>query len=257
MNKLLLSCIFLLFGFSTILAQGLNCANPIVVTSLPYSTTDNTSNYGDALPLEGTPGSAGGCGTANNYLNGNDVVYSYTATTTGVININLTPTGTFSGIFAYSSCANIGVNCLAGVGNGTTAVRTFDLNVIAGSTYYIVISTWAAPQTVAYTLTIQALNCASPTNLSVNAITQSSAQLSWANPGGSNPWEVVVQTTGSPIPTGSGTTPSRRSGGRAVLARVSVRQVAVATAAQREGTEQSRRLSGVVTERRVGHVSSP
>jgi len=191
------------FSFSTT-SPGFSCAAPIVISTLPYNTTDNTSNYGDAAPLEGTPGGAAGCGSANNYLNGNDVVYSYTAATSGVINVTMTPTATFSGIFAYSSCANIGVSCLAGVANGGTGVRTFDLPVTAGSTYYFVISTWAAPQTTGYTLTIQTVNCPPPTTLAVNSITQTSANLTWANPGGATSWEYDIQPVAAPIPAGAG-----------------------------------------------------
>ena len=190
------------FPFSTS-TPGLSCAAPIVVTSLPYSTTDNTANYSDNTAIEASPG-ASGCGSTNNYLNGNDVVYSYTATTTGVINVSMTPTATYSGIFVYNSCANIGVSCIAGIANSGTNVRAFDLPVTAGTTYYFVISTWATPQTTAYTLTIQVVNCPPPTTLSASNMTLTSAQLSWANPGGASSWEVAVQTAGSAIPSGSG-----------------------------------------------------
>ncbi|MCX6172242.1 MAG: choice-of-anchor J domain-containing protein, partial [Flavobacterium sp.] len=133
------------FPFSTS-TPGISCSAPIIIGTIPYSTTDNTANYSDNPAIEGSPG-ASGCGSTNGYLNGNDVVYSYTATTTGVINVSMTPSDTFSGIFAYNSCANIGVSCINGVANSNTDVRAFDLPVTAGSTYYFVISTWAAPQT--------------------------------------------------------------------------------------------------------------
>lgn len=132
---------------------GESCSAPIAVTALPYTTTDDTANYSDNPAYEGSPG-ASGCGSTSSYLNGNDVVYAYTSTFTGAIKIDLTPTDTYSGIFAYASCADIGVNCIGGVANAGTTVRTFNLNVQNGSTYYLVISTWATPQTTAYTLNI-------------------------------------------------------------------------------------------------------
>ena len=192
------------FQFSTT-SPGLSCAAPITIGALPYTTTDNTANYSDNATIEGSPG-ASGCGSTNSYLNGNDVVYSYTPTFNGVINVTMTPTATYSGIFVYNSCANIGVSCIAGVANSATTVRTFDLTVTAGTTYYIVISTWATPQTTAYTLTIQRVNCPPPTTLSASNIGQNTAQLSWANPGGATSWQVAVQTAGSPIPSGAGIT---------------------------------------------------
>jgi gliding motility-associated-like protein len=137
-------------------------------------------------------------------LNGNDVVYSFTPTFTGTINVAMTPTGTWSGIFAYSSCANIGVNCLAGVANSGSTIRTFDLPVTIGSTYYFVISTWPAPQTTGYTLVINRINCVQPTNATVSGISSDSALASWGNPGGATSWQVAVQPAGTGIPTGSG-----------------------------------------------------
>lgn len=189
----------------TTTSPGLSCAAPIVIGALPYSTTDDTANYSDNTAIEGTPG-ASGCGSTNSYLNGNDVVYAYTATTTGVVNVTMSPTATFSGIFVYDDCANIGISCIAGAADASTNIRTFDLPVTAGTTYYFVISTWATPQTTGYTLTLQVVNCAPPTSLSASNMGQNSAELSWGNPGGATSWEVAVQTAGSPIPTGPGVT---------------------------------------------------
>src|SRR5690554_3529994 len=68
---------------------GEDCSAPIVVGALPYTTTDDTANYTDNPNIEGSPGSSG-CGTTSNYLNGNDVVYAYTADFDGVISVQLT-----------------------------------------------------------------------------------------------------------------------------------------------------------------------
>jgi gliding motility-associated-like protein len=189
------------FAFSTS-SPGLTCASPIVVTTLPYSTTDNTGNYGDTTDVAQPAACAG---TATNYMTGNDVFYSFTPTTTGAISVTMTPTGNWSGIFVYQGCANVGVNCVAGVANTGGGVRSIpSIPVVAGQEYIIVISTNAAPQTIGYTLVIQTVNCAMPTTLSASGISQTSANLSWANPGGATSWEVAVQTAGSPIPAGAG-----------------------------------------------------
>lgn len=190
-------------NFNTV-ALGESCNAPIVVT-LPYSTTDNTSNYADAN-YEGSPGA--GCGTTSNYLGGNDVVYAYTADIDGTISIDLTGNDTWTGLFVYNSCANIGVSCIAG--DTGTGISIPTLSVTAGTTYYIVISTWPSPQTTAYNLIIQAVNCPSPTNLTAGNISATSAALSW-DANGSSSWEVVVQTPGSGIPQGAGTTANTNS----------------------------------------------
>ncbi|MDO5655192.1 MAG: T9SS type A sorting domain-containing protein [Flavobacteriaceae bacterium] len=149
---LLLSCCF---TWATAQTQGATCETAIPITSLPFSVTDNTSGYGD--DYNGSPG-ASGCGSTSSYLNGDDVVYSYTATSNDVLSVSMTPVDTYSGIFVYQSCADIGVACIAGVANSGNAPRNFSLSVTAGQTYYIVISTWALPQSTAYTLRIVSQN---------------------------------------------------------------------------------------------------
>ena len=189
------------FAFATT-SPGFTCAAPIIIPSVPYSTNDNTSNYGDTTDVAQPAACAG---TATNYMTGNDVFYSYTPTANGTISVTMTPSATWSGIFVYQGCANVGVNCIAGVANTGSGVRSIpSIPVVAGQQYIIVISTNAAPQTVGYSLVIQAVNCAMPTTLTATGITQTSANLSWANPGGATSWEVAVQTAGSPIPAGSG-----------------------------------------------------
>lgn len=139
------------------------CENPIVISSLPYSSLDNTSNYADDY----SGGQGSNCGSNTQfYLDGDDVVYKYTANTTGFINITLTPNSSvdiYSGIFIYGSCSDIGTNCLAGVANGTANVRTISqFPVTNGESYYILISSYPSPQSIAYTLDIELATCNNP-----------------------------------------------------------------------------------------------
>ena len=194
------------FNFTT-LTPGLYCASAIVVPpALPYSTTDTTANYSDTTD---TTQPAGCITSATNYMTGNDVFYTYTADTTGAISITMTPQGataTNSSMFVYDGCANVGVSCLAGVANATNGVRDIpSLNVTAGQTYIIVLSSTSATQTYPYNLVIQQLNCAAPTGLAVSGTTFDGTNLSWTSPAATS-WEYVVQTAGSAIPSGSGTT---------------------------------------------------
>ncbi|MFZ4106128.1 CUB domain-containing protein, partial [Flavobacterium sp.] len=194
------------FNFNT-LTPGLTCPTAIIIPpALPYSTTDTTANYSDTTDVTQPTACAG---TATNYMTGNDVFYSYTATTTGAISITMTPgdaTATNSGIFVYNGCSNVGLTCLAGVANATAGVRTItSLNVTAGQTYIIVLSSTSTTQTYPYTLLIQQLNCAQPTDLAVPAVTPTGAQLSWICPT-SLSWQYVVQPAGGTVPTAPGTT---------------------------------------------------
>src|SRR5690606_25652254 len=112
-------------------------------------------------------------------LNGNDVVYAYTAAFEGVIKVSMTPTGTWSGIFAYASCDDIGTACIAGVANSSATERVFELEVTNGDTYYFVISTNPSPQTTEYILNISQVLCPKPTGVAHTDVTHNSANVSW------------------------------------------------------------------------------
>ncbi|MDG4951460.1 choice-of-anchor J domain-containing protein [Weeksellaceae bacterium KMM 9724] len=136
---------------------GDNCENPLIVDSLPYVTEDSTSNYTDEY--NGSPGQ--NCSSTSSYLNGDDVVYSYTPTEDTAINITLDPTNNYAGVFVYESCEDIGTNCIAGGVNSfsSAVIEIEELVVMAGQTYYILISTYASPQSTDYTLTISENTC--------------------------------------------------------------------------------------------------
>lgn len=154
MKKLYLSLLFVSVG--AFAQPGNLCTDPIVINTLPVSLTDNTANYGDNYdPPVATP-IACGAGTAGNYyLTGNDVVYSYTPTANGNVNIQLPNVVGWVGLFVFLECADIGTppyacNCSSAA--GTRAVN--NMAVTAGQTYHIVISSWSTPQTIAYTLNV-------------------------------------------------------------------------------------------------------
>jgi hypothetical protein len=181
---------------------GAACVDPLLIDSLPYNTSDDTANYGDNY--DGSVGASAGCGTSGTYLNGDDVVYSYTSSIDGIISVLFAPTDNYAGIFMYDSCDSIGVECLAGGANGFNSdIITFEADVITGSTYYFVVSTWASPQSTTYDLVISELLCASPTDFVVSDVTSSSASVSWAQ-GDAVSWEYVFSEGGSSLPSDAG-----------------------------------------------------
>lgn len=147
---------FLFISFGILAQPGSLCTDPIVITSLPYTTTDNTANYADNYdPPTATSILCGAGSSGNYYLGGNDVVYSYTPTANGNISLQFPNSVGWTGLFVFESCAGIGsapyaCNCSSGAGNRTIN----NMAVTAGQTYYIVISSWPAPQTIAYTLNV-------------------------------------------------------------------------------------------------------
>jgi hypothetical protein len=129
----------------------------VAVTSLPYTTSDNTSNYANTyMGMSGT-----GCGTPYNYLNGNDVLYKFTATSDNVVDILMSNlSGFYAGVFVYDSCADLGTNCLAGAvaGPSDNGFGIKDFPITTGEDYYILVSSWLTP-TVGYTLEILPFDC--------------------------------------------------------------------------------------------------
>jgi gliding motility-associated-like protein len=182
---------------------GDNCQNPKVITSLPYTNADDTANY-----YNNVTGYSGGCGipTYQNYLNGNDIFYTYTATQTGVVSINVSNiTEAYAGVFVYTSCAGIGSDCYAAAVNefNTPApdMNIPSMSVTAGTTYYIVISSWFAPST-GFRLTIQQEFCDRPTNLTASLPTSNGITLEWDSAATS--WQYALQPVGQGLPTGAG-----------------------------------------------------
>lgn len=135
---------------------GTLCTNPIVITTMPYSTTDNTANYADNYdPPTGTPIACGAGTSGNYYISGNDVIYSYTPTQNATLTLQIPGAVAWTGMFVFTSCAGIGsapyaCNCSSAAGNRTIN----NMSVTAGQTYYILISSWTTPQTIPYTLNI-------------------------------------------------------------------------------------------------------
>ncbi len=189
------------FLFST-KPLGSICSSPIVINSLPFSESSNTNLYGDEVDIPQGPGCAG---AGVNYLEGFEVFYSFTPTFSGNVNITMTPTNTSSSIFVYNGCNNVGVSCLAGVANTTTAPRVIpNFAITAGQTYVIVIATSTVTQSTPYSLVIQQVTCTPPVGLPTTNIGATTANLSWSNPTAATAWEVAVQPAGSIIPSGSG-----------------------------------------------------
>ena len=176
MKKLYL--IISLISSAVFAQQGSLCTDPIVITSLPYTTTDNTANYGDNY--DPSTDSSPACSMTtfgNNYHGGNDVIYSYTPDASGTIKIELPSVVGWSAMFVYTSCANIGVSyaaCATGTSAGARTINNFA--VTAGQTYYIFISSWPAPQTIAYTLNVTSLT------LGVNEVEEAKKVAIYPNP---------------------------------------------------------------------------
>lgn len=211
------------YTFKT-LKFGLSCDAPIIIpdiSSTPYVLIDNLDQWSNPDVVYSTQGTNCISGTSTtNYLNGNKIFLSYTPTQDGLLSLTQT-TGIVSGggddncfnsrssLFVYDSCADVGVNCTAGV----ITTDPFDpktisnLLVQAGQTYIVVVSSQLAPTAgICFELEITAPTCAPPSDIVFSDLTEDSVSFSWDNIGGfSDSWEYVVVPTDSGEPTGSGT----------------------------------------------------
>ena len=87
----------------------------------------------------------------------------------------------YAGMYVYENAEDVGVNCwIAELELGFNSdPASFEVSVTEGSTYYFVVSTFAAPQNIAYDLSITELLCGAPSNINVTSVTFSSADISW------------------------------------------------------------------------------
>jgi hypothetical protein len=129
------------------------------------------------------------------------------------LNVNLAPSigegGTsanYAGMYVYENAEDVGVSCwIASLELGFSSdPASFEVSVTEGSTYYFVISTFAAPQNIAYDLSITELLCGAPFNINVTNVTAVGADVSW-DAGAAVSWEYVLSPSeDSSIPTEAG-----------------------------------------------------
>lgn len=129
------------------------------IASLPYSHTENTATYFNNY--SGAPGSD--CGSNDDYLDGYDVVYKYTADDDYILNVELTDLDEVNtAIFVYEDCADIGDTCAVegSINDTNTADHGFQMLVEDGKDYYFVVSSAEPTDSFNYTLKIDGNTCA-------------------------------------------------------------------------------------------------
>src|SRR5690606_28090428 len=221
--NMLVLCMMVVAGqISFAQVTGSTCDSSLLVSSMPFNDSGSTSVYGNNYATSDVPQIAPGAVTtgtgSNNYLgNGNDVVYSYTAGETGSISINTTHIGGtgWNALWVFTGCpftSTVGYHTAI---DGTTRSIS-NLPVVAGETYYIVISNWDAGN-VDFTIDITGTQvadpptCIKPSGLGVDNLNSTSAVLSWTENGTAATWDIEwgvagFTPTGTPTVTGVTTT---------------------------------------------------
>jgi hypothetical protein len=130
--------------------SGANCANPIPVGALPFSSSGNTSGITNDFQF-----SAGACAGETGAMGGGsaDLVYRFTAEVAGIYDLQL-DTSFDAVLYAASDCAAIDGTCLAASDNGNP--ESLSVELTAGEMIYLFVDGYSSTnnQTGEYTLSI-------------------------------------------------------------------------------------------------------
>ena len=126
----------------TCVAAPTTCHTTIPVT-LPYSGIglSNCTNGNNVTSLNSGYTSYPGY----NYLTGNDATFEFTATSSAALQIILSTTTTYSGIFVFDDCPSLGQASVVASSTSSASSESLTFTPVAGTTYYVVIDTWASP----------------------------------------------------------------------------------------------------------------
>ncbi len=128
---------------------GATCANAVDITSVPFSVSGNTADFGD--DYDTNP-----CG--NSYLGGDDYIMTFTPAATDSYNLTATNLDTWTGLLVFDGCPDDPTtNCVADTVSSASGTKSIEnLELMAGTTYYIIISTWPTPQSTNFDFTLNA-----------------------------------------------------------------------------------------------------
>jgi hypothetical protein len=191
---------FLFIGQFAFSQAGSTFTNPQVISALPFVMAgDSTCGYGDNYTTSNIA-------CTGSYLNGDEKIYSFTPSSNiASFNVELTNISqTYSGIYITDDSTTSG-NCVGNVGSSGTATRgIYGVSLTAGTTYYILVSTYATPQCISsYDINMYSISCPAPSALTVASITTSSASLGWTEGGSAALWQYEYDTTGFTQGTGN------------------------------------------------------
>lgn len=145
------------------------CTADMTINNTTYSNTGlTTCGFGDDYT------SSDACG--GSYMGGDDIIIEWNPNTTECVDITLTNTSSYTGVFVTSNCPDFaGATCLASNTSSSGNPQIEDFNVVSGTTYYIIVSTYPSPQCTNFDLDITSCppppvndECAGATSVSVN-----------------------------------------------------------------------------------------
>jgi hypothetical protein len=138
-----------LSGTGVVRPAGSTCGNPYVIASLPLvDFNGNTDIMGDDYSSTWiTPNSF--------YLNGNDMVFQFTLDEPGYLSASMTSPGTWIGLFILQDCPDpVTPAPVIRTATSTGSSVSFANQFMEAGTYFAIVSSYPAPQTIAFTLNL-------------------------------------------------------------------------------------------------------
>jgi hypothetical protein len=166
-------CVVTCGAFSSTTAVVSTTINPnsvgtgVFPITVPYSTSGQTTcGFVNDLTSSNVTNICG----SSSYYTGEDVVYVFTPTVTSAFTASVTSSGSYMGMTLYQGCPTSSGTCVSytqsSSGNqslsGTVGCSSSAISITAGTTYYLVLDSYAAPSCNPYNLTITTPTVAVP-----------------------------------------------------------------------------------------------
>jgi hypothetical protein len=176
-----------LYGVGIVRPAGSTCGNPYPVTLPVVDFAGDTEPMGDDYENTWIEPNSG-------YITGNDMVFQFTLSEPGYLSGSLTSLQTWIGLFILEDCPDP-VNPAEVLVSATTTgdSTSFTDHLIDAGTYFAIVSSFPAPQTIEFTLNLSfepLPACPAPTALTATGITATSALLGWTEIGSATSWNI-------------------------------------------------------------------
>ncbi|WP_240032217.1 DUF4397 domain-containing protein [Psychroflexus aestuariivivens] len=188
------------FSQEPIVENGEDCSTAFVVDQVPYTDSGDTANTGNNYlntdrPTIDNVQYSDGTGSGF-YLNGDDTVYAFTPDESGIYNFELTNIGSWVGFWLFEGCEPFSNTVAYHTSSNSNPRILSEINLTAGQTYYVVISTFPTPDSTTYTLDISQITCPTPQNLVTSNLSTTSVDLAWDSVTSATEYEWLVFNSG-------------------------------------------------------------
>ncbi|MDD3876082.1 MAG: choice-of-anchor J domain-containing protein [Bacteroidales bacterium] len=207
MRKFLFLMIMLTIGFNSsisfIQTVQADCSQAINIPTLPVTNQALVCGL-DNLNSTNVPGTLCVSGSSASYKDGDEALYTFTATVSGAYEISYTGQ-TWTSIIVYDGCPTSGGTCISSSASSSSS-KTLIVTLTAGTTYYLWFDIWPTPDSPCpgtFSIVVPP-SCPKPTALTATNITSTTADLGWTAGGTETLWNIEYGISGF-TPTGTPT----------------------------------------------------